>query len=201
MSVRTNRIIPPLIVVFILATTTLAFAGQIIYVDADGPADFNNIQAAIDDSNDGDEIIVSMGIYYENIDFNGKNIILRSTEPLNPVVVANTMIDGSLGGSVVTFSGTESSACVLSGFTITNGRGTGVGRNYGGGIYGNGTRATIENNIQELSRMYAELPDSNHRDVAGRMKPTQKQIEISRQIKSAQARADRLMRIIEKQRL
>ncbi|MDP8263038.1 MAG: hypothetical protein P9M13_07025 [Candidatus Ancaeobacter aquaticus] len=59
--------------------------------------------------------------------------------------------------------------------------------------------SVVENNIQELNRMYAELPGSNHRDVGGRMKPTTKQIEIAKQIKSAQARADRLMRIIEKQ--
>jgi len=59
--------------------------------------------------------------------------------------------------------------------------------------------SVIENNIQELTRIYSELPDSNHRDVGGRMKPTTKQMEIAKQIKRAQARADKLMRIIEKQ--
>ena len=59
----------------------------------------------------------------------------------------------------------------------------------------------VENNIQELTRMFSELPGSNHRDVGGRMKPTTKQIEIAKQIKRAQARADRLMQIIEKQGL
>ena len=59
----------------------------------------------------------------------------------------------------------------------------------------------VENNIQELTRMYSELPDSNHRDVGGRMKPTTKQMEIAKQIKRAQARAERLMQIIEKQGL
>ncbi len=44
--------------------------------------------------------------------------------------------------SVVIFSGTESSDCVLRGFTITNGEAP-----EGGGIYGNGTLSTIENNI------------------------------------------------------
>jgi predicted outer membrane repeat protein len=34
-----------------------------IYVDDDGLANFNNIQAAIDDSNDGDMIVVNDGIY------------------------------------------------------------------------------------------------------------------------------------------
>jgi len=157
MSARTNRIIPLLIVSFVLLTSAPTFAGRIIYVDDDAPADFTKIQAAINDANDSDEITVSIGTYFENIDFDGKNITLRSMEPLNPVVVANTIIDGRLGGSVVTFSGTESSACVLSGFTITNGRGTGVGYNYGGGIYGNGTSATIQNNIISGNRTASPL--------------------------------------------
>ncbi|MHC4315392.1 MAG: hypothetical protein ACYSW3_23350, partial [Planctomycetota bacterium] len=113
MSAGTNRIITPLIVVFILATTAPAFAGQIIYVDNDGPADFNNIQAAIDDSNDGDIIIVAEGRYFENINFNGKNITLRSTDPNDPNVVAATIIDGDRNGSVVTIENGEDDNCVL----------------------------------------------------------------------------------------
>ncbi|MDH4240248.1 MAG: hypothetical protein OEW48_11860, partial [Phycisphaerae bacterium] len=70
MSAGTNRIITPLIVAFVLLTSIPTFAGQIIYVDDDGPADFNNIQAAIDYSNDGDIIIVAEGRYFENINFN-----------------------------------------------------------------------------------------------------------------------------------
>jgi hypothetical protein len=103
---------------------------RIITVGDDGSADFDNIQAAIDDANDGDIIEVQPGRYIENINFLGKNIILRSTEPTNPDIVANTIIDGSTGGSVVTFSGRESPACMLSGFTITNGY---AGR--GGGVF------------------------------------------------------------------
>jgi len=106
------------------------------------PDDYVSIQEAINAVIDGDEIIVSPGIYYENINFMGRNIILRSTDPTNPTVVARTIINGSWAGSVVTFSGTENETCVLSGFTITGGYTLN-----GGGIYGNGTRATIENNI------------------------------------------------------
>lgn len=135
------------LVIFAYLLLAIPCQAKVITVDDSGPTDFHEIQAAINDANDGDEIIVSIGTYYENIDFEGKNITLRSTEPMNPVVVANTIIDGRPGGSVVTFSGTESPACVLSGFTVTNGRGTAREDVRGGGIYGNGTVATIQYNI------------------------------------------------------
>ncbi|MBC8379577.1 MAG: hypothetical protein H8E62_10420 [Planctomycetes bacterium] len=107
------------------------------------PADYSTIQAAIDASVGGDTIIVSPGTYVENIYFGGKDIILTSTDPTDPNVVSATIIDGNAAGSVVTFSGTETSACELTGFTITNGQ-----AEYGGGISGNyhqATMATIAN--------------------------------------------------------
>jgi hypothetical protein len=125
-------------------------AGKTIYVDDDGTADFNNIQAAIDDCNNGDVIIVAEGTYYENINFKGKNIILRSTDPNDPNVVAATIIDGNNFYSVVTFAGTENQTAVLFGFTIRNGKvanGVPPDLYHGAGILGNGTHATIQNNI------------------------------------------------------
>lgn len=53
-------------------------------------------------------------------------------------------------------------------------------------------------NIQELSRSYSELPDSKHRGVGDWMKPTLKQEQITKQIRQAQARAERLIKLIEK---
>ena len=118
------------------------------------------IQSAIDATYNNDEIIVSVGTYYENINFGGKNIILRSTDPTNQSVVRRTIIDGGMNGSVVTFSGEESPDCVLSGLTITNG--SGFGETYGGGIFGGysnttgaGTLATIQYNIISANRVVA----------------------------------------------
>ncbi len=106
------------------------------------PGDYSTIQAAIDAAIDGDEIIVSPGTYNEHINWGGKNIVLRSTDPTSASIVANTIIDGNNSDSVVTFSGWEGSACVLSGFTITHGH-----AEFGGGILGYGTLATIQYNI------------------------------------------------------
>lgn len=118
--------------------------GEVITV----PGDCSTIQAAIGFAIYGEEIVVSPGRYVEKIDFRGKNIILRSTDPADPCVVASTIIDGSQAGSVVSFIGNEPSSCILSGFTITNGNASaGGGINGGGGIHGGGTLATIQNNI------------------------------------------------------
>ncbi len=114
-----------------------------------------SIQDAIDSANENDEIIVSTGVYRENIDFKGKNITLRSIEPLTYSIVVSTIIDGDIDndgngdGSVVTFDGTETQECILSGFLIRNGL-----NDNGAGINGNDTSATIQYNV--ISDNYAE---------------------------------------------
>ena len=50
-----------LTLLWICLLLTIPSQAGIIYVDDDGPADFNNIQAAIDDSNDGDTILSLTG--------------------------------------------------------------------------------------------------------------------------------------------
>ncbi len=132
-----------------LVPTTDWYVRASIRTSGDGKLEgtpFKTIQEAIDASSDGDTIIVSPGIYPENVKFNGKNVILRSIDPENPAIVASTIIDGGQLGSVVAFLGSEDETCLLAGFTIRNGKAY-----YGGGICGGtedgGTRATIKNNV------------------------------------------------------
>ena len=112
------------------------------------PGDVASIQEALWLAFPGETATVAPGVYEENIRFGGRNLLLQSTDPEDPDVVANTVIDGNQAGSVVTFAGTEDETCLLTGFTITNGKAA-----YGGGIYGtvlfetlHGTRATITHN-------------------------------------------------------
>jgi len=106
------------------------------------PSEYATIQEAIMAALRGDRIVVAPGVYHEAIHFWGQDIILTSTDPEDPNVVANTVID-ALGefGPVVAFSGIESPDCGLYGFTITGGF-SGEGN---GGIYGNSAHATISN--------------------------------------------------------
>ncbi len=102
---------------------------------------YPTIQVALCESDDGDEVVVYPGVYLENIDFGGRNIVLRSADPEDATIVQQTIIDGGGSGRVVTFSGAEDETCILSGFTILNGK-----AEHGGGIFGAGSRARIENN-------------------------------------------------------
>ncbi len=56
----------------------------------------------------------------------------------------------------------------------------------------------VERTIQELSRIYTELPESKHRGVGGKMKPTNKQEMINQQLEYARKRAERIIRLIER---
>jgi hypothetical protein len=108
---------------------------------------FATIQHGIDTAEEGYTVLVHAGTYVENINFNGKNIIVKSTDGAE-----KTVIDGNKNGSVVTFKNFEEPTAILSGFTLTNGSGThanpsgGVWYYYGGGIYCR-ANPTLENLI------------------------------------------------------
>jgi hypothetical protein len=105
------------------------------WVDDDGPADFDNIQEAIDSSRHGDTIAVKKGTYNQNIVFSSKAVTLTSENPNDPNIVQATIITAA-GGDSVTFDFGEDGNSVITGFTIT-----------GRGISCYGTSPTIVKNI------------------------------------------------------
>ncbi len=110
------------------------------------PADIPRIQAALLLGVKGEEIVVAPGTYRETLHFCGADVILRSSDPEDPTAVCSTILDGDEAGPAVSFSGGESEACVLSGFTITGGL-TDSGAGIRGGPPGRNTHATIQNNV------------------------------------------------------
>ncbi|UCC23249.1 MAG: right-handed parallel beta-helix repeat-containing protein, partial [Planctomycetota bacterium] len=88
---------------------------------------YETIQAALDDpcTVDGDEIEVGPGTYYESIDFGGKAITLRSSDPNDANIVAATIIDGTGHYHVVKCVSGEDANTILEGFTITGGNANG----------------------------------------------------------------------------
>ena len=51
------------------------------------------IQPALNDANEGDVLEASRGIYYENVVIQDENITLKSEDPEDPEVVADTVVD------------------------------------------------------------------------------------------------------------
>ncbi|MBA7676597.1 hypothetical protein ES703_84841 [subsurface metagenome] len=109
------------------------------------PEEYANIQAAIDACQDFDTVVIAAGIYSGsdncNINFNGKPITVRSTDPTDPQIVNSTIIDceGNWRGFV--FQTAEDADSKVAGLTITNGYGL-----LGGAIYScSNSRPSITN--------------------------------------------------------
>ncbi len=113
------------------------------------PQDEATIQAAIDAAQTGDRVLVDPGIYPEQIDFLGKNIVVESTAG-----AAQTVIDGQgVLGYVVSLAGAQTVAAVLRGFTVTGGYGEigSLSAGPGGGILVDQGGATIEASVIEAN--------------------------------------------------
>lgn len=132
-------------------SATVDVVVDVAYVASDGDDNtglgtienpFATIQRAMDVVRDNGTVIVLTGTYYENIDFGGRKITVKSVDPDDPCVVADTVIDANGSGSVVTFNSGEDANSVLGGFTITGGSSPS-----GGGIYISSASPVIEKNV------------------------------------------------------
>ncbi|MBN1154565.1 hypothetical protein JXB12_06535, partial [candidate division KSB1 bacterium] len=108
------------------------------------PGNYGSIQEAINASAHTDSVLVDPNIYFENINFKGKNIVVASLflTTRDTTLISQTIIDGSANGPVVTIKNHEDSTAMLIGFTIRNGK-----TNYGGGIYIESSSPFISNCI------------------------------------------------------
>jgi len=119
--------------------------GQAYSVKTDGSGDYTEIQAAIDAIADGDSLLVHPGAYIENINYNGRKIVMGSLYLTtgDTSFISSTIIDGNQNGSVVTFENSEDSTAQLIGLTITNGSSA-----FGGGIHCNNSSSPRLTNLQ-----------------------------------------------------
>ena len=122
-----------LIAAFLTAIVFFNLHAEILNV----PDEYDSIQDAIDDSDNGDTVLVQPGLYEENIDFDRHNIVVGSlyltTE--NEAYIDSTIIDGQGNGPVVHFRRGESPEARFTGFTVQNGSGYASGNStFGGAI-------------------------------------------------------------------
>lgn len=101
------------------------------------PQDFPSIQAAIDNSLDGDTILVDPGVYPENLVVMSRELTLASTGGAKL-----TIVDGGGVASVVSI--VQLSVCTIHGFTLRNGN---SGSGFGGGIRVDNSIAVIRDNV------------------------------------------------------
>ncbi|MCK4695441.1 MAG: right-handed parallel beta-helix repeat-containing protein, partial [Candidatus Cloacimonetes bacterium] len=118
------------------------------------PDDYLTIQEGINASVNSDTVLVQPGIYFENINYDGKNITVASLflTTQNTAYILDTIINGNNNNwRLVTFENEETEEAKLIGFTIKNGycrysyREDAVGV----GIYIINSSPSIENNIIE----------------------------------------------------
>jgi hypothetical protein len=136
----------------LFVSTGLCAWGSIIHIPGDQPS----IQAGIDAASPGDTILADPGVYYENINFREKGIVVASRFLTTGVLayIDSTVINGSAPAQP------DSASCVrvvsdsaytmndtmpaLIGFTITGGTGTKWTDEHGAGLYREGGGILIQ---------------------------------------------------------
>jgi putative cofactor-binding repeat protein len=123
----------PFVLILLLSASVTGMAATIKV-----PADQPTVQAGINAAHNGDVVLVAPGTYFENINFLGKAIAVKSSAGSKV-----TIIDGGHASSVVTFNTGEGLKSLLHGFTIQNGNSSFDG----GGILVNFASPTITGNV------------------------------------------------------
>jgi hypothetical protein len=117
------------------------------------PSQYSTIQAAINASADGDNIVVAPGVYREAIVLNGKAVTLRSSAgPALTTIDAATLT----ANSVIRCVNGEGPDTVIDGFTVTGGSGTlENNRRKGGGMLNKNASPTVVNCVFRANEIRA----------------------------------------------
>ena len=107
------------------------------------PADFPSIQAALDASSSGDEVLVAPGNYVGALVLGSRHNGVRLASVGGPAI---TTIDGGHTGTTITCNGVGSAASI-EGFTITGGGTLPLSYTVGGGMLLWGSALTVSGNI------------------------------------------------------
>ena len=158
-SLKVSGCSTPAISTTILLLISLFFAIPAISATINVPADYPTIQAGINAAVNNDTVLVAPGLYYENVCFNGRTIVVTSHFAIdqNPEYIFSTIIDGSRPhhpdtASTVVFNLGTGAETVLQGFTIRGGHGTmhswsaGQWDRMGGGVFMFNSLGTIKYN-------------------------------------------------------
>ena len=103
-----------IITIAVFMVSAGAARGGTITVGKGGQCDFNSIQAAIDDANDGDTVMVEAGVYVEEIDFSGKAITVSGADGAPVLEAVDYFCDA------VSFYNGEGENSILQNFVIRN---------------------------------------------------------------------------------
>lgn len=109
----------------VMIVLCLVFVLQLSATIINIPQDYLTIQEGINASVNADTILVQPGTYFENVNYNGKDITLASLflTTQDTTYISQTIIDGNQNGSVVTFESGENYTSALIGFSLTGGSG------------------------------------------------------------------------------
>lgn len=127
----------------------------------DVPSQYPDIKAALAKAGNGDIITLWPGVYSgpnnTNINFGGKDVQIRSIDPSDPNVVAQTIIDCNKSGRAFVYENEETAASMLSGLTIKNGS---INDN-GGAIFCSYSHPTIKHCVFENNRAAGTILKKN----------------------------------------
>lgn len=121
--------IKKVVLVFIMLIAALPCLARNIIVGDNENDDFSTIQAAIDDADPADTILVKPGIYRgagnRDLDFHGKAITVSSMNPSDPMIISATVIDCQGSPTehhrAFIFQNNENERSIIDGLTLLGG--------------------------------------------------------------------------------